>query len=198
MNKTQKGFAIVEGLLILIIVLLVGFIGYYVWHTQSQTDKTSNDSVKASQSNSSGQSSSSANYLTIKEDGVKFKLNDKIKDAYYTVKDNGYIYLSVHRFDNIKGAGDCRAEASATGGSGLVALVTGKVGEDNGTPAGGTWTQADLDASGFKKVGDTYYGFQQGNAYCYDSDNPPTPDFPQTVTDIIKAFQDQTSTFTSS
>jgi uncharacterized protein (UPF0333 family) len=50
MNKTQKGFAALEALLILILVAIIGGTGYYVWHSQKQTDKTSTDTLKASQS----------------------------------------------------------------------------------------------------------------------------------------------------
>lgn len=49
MQRNQKGFSAVEGLLILFIVGLVGFIGWYVYHsknnaeaTLSQADKTAN------------------------------------------------------------------------------------------------------------------------------------------------------------
>lgn len=50
MNKTQKGFALVEGLLITLILVIIGFGGYYVWNTQKNTDKTNADTLKASQS----------------------------------------------------------------------------------------------------------------------------------------------------
>jgi hypothetical protein len=37
--KSQKGFAVLEGLLILVIVGIVGGTGYYVWHSKAQADK---------------------------------------------------------------------------------------------------------------------------------------------------------------
>lgn len=40
MKKSQKGFAVVEGLLILVIVGLIGFVGWYVWHNRAT--KTTN------------------------------------------------------------------------------------------------------------------------------------------------------------
>ncbi len=50
--KKQKGFAVVEGLLILVIVVLVAGIGWYVWNSKNQTDKilssTNNNSVTKS------------------------------------------------------------------------------------------------------------------------------------------------------
>jgi competence protein ComGC len=44
-NSNHKGFALVEGLLILIIVLLVGFIGYYVYNSQKEADNTQIEAV---------------------------------------------------------------------------------------------------------------------------------------------------------
>lgn len=40
MHKNQKGFAHLESLLILIVVLLIAFIGWFVWHTKQQADKS--------------------------------------------------------------------------------------------------------------------------------------------------------------
>jgi type II secretory pathway pseudopilin PulG len=46
----QKGFSLVEGLLVVIALALVVFVGYYVWNTQKNTDKTLDAAAKASQS----------------------------------------------------------------------------------------------------------------------------------------------------
>lgn len=40
MRKNQKGFAIIEITLILVVVAIIGGIGYYVWHTKTLTDKS--------------------------------------------------------------------------------------------------------------------------------------------------------------
>ncbi len=40
MKSGQKGFTIVETLLLLILLAILGFTGYYVYHSQKQTDKT--------------------------------------------------------------------------------------------------------------------------------------------------------------
>jgi hypothetical protein len=54
MNKTQKGFAHIETLLILVIVIMIAAIGWFVWHSRQQADKSydaaSNLSVSASAS----------------------------------------------------------------------------------------------------------------------------------------------------
>ncbi|MDB5164931.1 MAG: hypothetical protein JWL89_557 [Candidatus Saccharibacteria bacterium] len=46
----QKGFSLVEGLLVIIAVALVAFVGYYVYHAQSQTNKTYSVASKVAQS----------------------------------------------------------------------------------------------------------------------------------------------------
>lgn len=44
MNRNQKGFSAVEGLLILVIVVLMGFVGWYLWSRDSGTgSKTTAD-----------------------------------------------------------------------------------------------------------------------------------------------------------
>ena len=50
MNKTQKGFASLESLLILIIVVMISLTGYFVWHAKSQANKTLDDTLSSGQS----------------------------------------------------------------------------------------------------------------------------------------------------
>jgi type II secretory pathway pseudopilin PulG len=58
MLKNQKGFTVVEGLLIAIIVILIGGIGYYVY-TQQQTNETS-ESVASTETTSETEESTKA------------------------------------------------------------------------------------------------------------------------------------------
>lgn len=68
-KKDERGFSLVEGLLIIIALALVVFVGYYVWHNQKNT-KASNTSANAVQSNKKS-TTTSQKYVTIKEWGVK-------------------------------------------------------------------------------------------------------------------------------
>jgi Tfp pilus assembly protein PilV len=45
MIKNEKGFSVVEVLLIVVIVGLVGFVGWYVWHSKNNTSKSQTDST---------------------------------------------------------------------------------------------------------------------------------------------------------
>jgi hypothetical protein len=49
MGNSQKGFAALEVLLILIIIAIIGGTGYFVWHSKSQTDKALNNAANLSQ-----------------------------------------------------------------------------------------------------------------------------------------------------
>jgi type II secretory pathway pseudopilin PulG len=84
MIKNQKGIALLETLLILLILTIIGFGGYYVWNSQKQTDKSLSSAEKASQTTSTAKSSAQK-YLTIKEWGVKIKLSSTDSGAYYKV-----------------------------------------------------------------------------------------------------------------
>jgi archaellum component FlaF (FlaF/FlaG flagellin family) len=117
MKKSQKGFAALEAVLILIIAGIICGAAYYVWHSSQKTNsildavnKSSDVTTKAAQKNEgngakSDSSQSQQKYLTIKEWGVKFAISDKIKDAYYTPgKKQSYFNLRVHSLD---GESDC-------------------------------------------------------------------------------------------
>ncbi|HEX5448265.1 MAG TPA: hypothetical protein VFW90_03660, partial [Candidatus Saccharimonadales bacterium] len=38
--KTDQGFTVIEGLLILVIIAILGGTGWYVWHGKQQADKS--------------------------------------------------------------------------------------------------------------------------------------------------------------
>jgi hypothetical protein len=101
MKNTQKGFALIESLLIILILVIIGFGGYFVWHTQKQTNKNNTDTVKVSQS--SIPPSSSQKYLTIEEWGVKVPLVADDSDAYYTIDKLGgpnFANLSLKKWES--------------------------------------------------------------------------------------------------
>lgn len=89
--KNQKGFTVIEVLLVLILLSIVGFSGYYVYHTQKSSStkpaiSTTASSTSAGKDTTSTQTttpSDSTQYLVIKEWGVKIPLSDAIKDAVY-------------------------------------------------------------------------------------------------------------------
>ncbi len=95
MNRSQKGFTAIEGLLVIILVGILGFTGWFVWQSQQKLDHTNNDMVKNAYNVSkkakvtapaSKQKEVSKPYLIIKEWGVKMPLtNTAVQHAVYTV-----------------------------------------------------------------------------------------------------------------
>ncbi len=69
MNKNQRGFSVVEALIILIIVTLLGGIGFYVWNSKKSSSNTSS-------------SSSSVAKVASYEECVASSLNTVNKDAF--------------------------------------------------------------------------------------------------------------------
>jgi exopolysaccharide biosynthesis protein len=191
----HKGFTMVEFLLVVIAFCLVVGVGYYIYN--SNHNKNSQSSISNTSSTNSSKStatSTSKQYLNVKELGIKFELTSKLKNAYYA-KVGNYYYLSVHDFDSNPELIGCSVN-SANNTLGILAISVGKVGENNGTPGGDAWTQATLDASGMKKVGDSYYGFQSSNAPCFDPTGANSQTNAQTVSDFKHAFIEQQSTIT--
>lgn len=60
-TKQEKGFSVVEGLLVLLVVILLGFIGWLIWSKQTTTSTTNQASTTTPQ----------ASAIEIKEWGVK-------------------------------------------------------------------------------------------------------------------------------
>lgn len=110
MGGKQKGFSIVEGLLVFVIVGILGFTGWFVWNSQKQTNKSNNSTVvstkKATATNTTTTSltatedtteyvtQGTAKYVVIKEWGVKFPLANTVKALSFTYDTSGEIFSS--------------------------------------------------------------------------------------------------------
>ncbi|MBP9852656.1 MAG: hypothetical protein QG629_73 [Patescibacteria group bacterium] len=91
MVKSQKGFTAIEGLLVIILVGILGFTGWFVWNSQRQTNKTTEQTVTSgfvakkktaiTKPVETAINTTDENYLEIKEWGVKLLLNDEIKKS---------------------------------------------------------------------------------------------------------------------
>ncbi len=155
----NKGYGILEFLLILIIIILLALIGWWVWK-QSQPDETSKPQSGAQQAApqedaKDQEKKEEAKYLEIKEFGIKMKLDDATDDAYY-IMDNGYAYLSLTSLKNID---DCAADETS------IAAVAEVKKTDVNEQTGKTYEEEAKAGSG-TLVGNNVYVVSQAQAYC--------------------------------
>jgi hypothetical protein len=101
----EKGFSVVELLIVILMFVLIGAVGYLVYkdhHTAVPkvvtVTKTTVAKPKTSKITSTG-AATTPSYLAIKEWGVRIPLSSSISDAYYYYN-NGYAYLSVQSHNN--------------------------------------------------------------------------------------------------
>lgn len=123
MKTNQKGFNIVEGLLLLVIIAALAGVSWFVYQAKNKTNNTFNKTtqgqgdVQKVQNNQKVVTSAGDNaytrintslqanppilidkYLTVKEWGVKIQLSTYTKDATYVIRD-GYVYFIVASAD---------------------------------------------------------------------------------------------------
>jgi Tfp pilus assembly protein PilX len=92
MSKNQKGFSVVEGLLILVIVGILGGTGWYVWNSNKKTndllnsvDKSSSVGAKATKKNTETKIEAVDKYPTWKEEK-----NQEYKYSFKFPNENGW------------------------------------------------------------------------------------------------------------
>lgn len=192
MKKREKGFTLVEGLIILVVVILIGGVGYFVFANRDSNKDKNDTNNQTSQQKDSEESAdeAEAKYLDIPEVGVRIKLTGAVEGAYYSVSNEGYAYFSTHYFDNVEGFEQCRSNAKG-GEYGVAALTYAKVGDDN---FGSPWTQAEFDGFSNSKIGDTYYWINGAQATCWDNEKfPDSNPHVQKANEIRKAFTELSS-----
>ncbi|HSX18151.1 MAG TPA: hypothetical protein VLE51_02235 [Candidatus Saccharimonadales bacterium] len=81
MNKNQKGFSAVEGLLILVMVGIVGFVGWYVWQAKDKSEKnlsaaSSSSDVKTVKKETPKQSTTKSTAYNLQQLGISMDILD--------------------------------------------------------------------------------------------------------------------------
>jgi hypothetical protein len=165
MNKNQKGFAVLESLLILIIIATIDGIGWYAIHTKHQTDKILAQSDKISQSTPVGSSktdSSSQKYFTISQWGIRAPYSGSLK-LQYTLSNDGK--TAVFTSDQLMAADSRCSRAGAI----LKALPTEPVG-----PTGDSAQSEAAQGAITTHIGNFYYVFVHDQSGCSDKQNALT------------------------
>ncbi len=170
MKNSQKGFAVLEGLLILVIIGIIGGTGWYVIHSKNQTDQTLTAAASTNQTptakttaKKSATTPTNQPYLTIKEWGVRAPY-DGTDTFTYTMSAGGgtaALFTSKYLADTYGctdfGAGQIDRYApsddvSADGTGGLTAQQ-----------------DAAQNPTTYTHVGNYYYRFTHDHAACSDS-----------------------------
>ncbi|MBI5906830.1 hypothetical protein HY857_02140 [Candidatus Saccharibacteria bacterium] len=169
-NKNQKGFGVVELILIIVIVLGLGGIGWYVVNSNHKTQKQldslakSSDTATKSSSSSTKSSSPTTSEFVFKEFGVKITLPDSLKGLTTDYK-NGYLYLTADQYK--KALRDCSSSDALDGSMGSFGSLLKKNGQ---YPSDPTIDDGQL----LKQFPDFYIGIGLPNgAPCEDPDKYP-------------------------
>jgi type II secretory pathway pseudopilin PulG len=130
MKSGQKGFTVVETLLVLILVSIIGFTGYYVYHSRNNANVNYNNS--ANSSNVSTSSSSNSSKFVFKEIGVQVQLPSSLKDLSYTVfqSDNGNPNLALSTPEFVGALNKCDPTTVGTKNPAF-AVITKQTGQFN-------------------------------------------------------------------
>ena len=92
----QKGFGLVEGLLVIIALTLIVGVGYYVYSQNKSDDSSQQSTGTAATSQSTQPAKQETKYFEFKELGVKIPLNEGLDGLSYQVEDN-YLFLTTNK-----------------------------------------------------------------------------------------------------
>ena len=170
-KTNQTGFAAVEAVLIVVILAILGGTGWFVWHSKQATDASLTNTAnsqpgiakKPAAPTSTKPVSSTATaqkYLVIKEWGVRMKLTDNLKDAYYVIKPDtsSSAFLSLQSLTAV--APECAPDKISVG-----VLFRQTTAEHDTTVSEQTAPYGDV------RIGNYYYGYVGAQAGCFDSSN---------------------------
>ncbi len=169
-RNNQSGTGVLEALLILVIVGILGFTGWFVWSSQKSANDTYNNTDKsdaltaaegkAKADNSSAATNSKlikADYLVVKEWGVKIPIDESLSGLVYTYErfEDGR-YLPAFNFESILGGAEC-------GGPGAVAYMIRFRANETSSITGELLTAT---YTGAVRIGDYFYAASLPQAAC--------------------------------
>jgi type II secretory pathway pseudopilin PulG len=172
MKKTQNGFSVIEGLLIVVIVSMLAAVGWYVWHSQKQVDKTYSQTANSSAVTKSKTSTilsptDNTKYFVIKEWGVRAKYDGKLTLNYAPPKDSTYAVFSSNQLADAANGG-CKDF-----GGRIDRVKTGEVFDSDieGRPVE-QMVKDPQTSFVYKNIGNYYYLFLHDQSLCSDIKDP--------------------------
>ena len=153
MNKNQRGFGIVELILIVLLVLGIGFVIWRVYDVQLSVDKTADVTEQAS--NQTVAKDKNAGYFVIKDWGVRFKPQTGLSvDDIVVYKGSGDVLnFTTKRVEALGGACDHTSPRF------IAAMV---VSRSKTAPIASDMIQPSM------KIGDYYYYIMPAQSPCSD------------------------------
>lgn len=136
MKNEQKGFTVVELLVVIAVLVVVGFVGYFIGthHGSTKTSTLTSASTQSPTSSSSSPPSqstpthtqtqtSSNQYLTVSQLGIRLPLSSGIQDLVYSLQpgsSSDTLYFSTKSLD--AASPSCTPSATSTGAFGAVTV----------------------------------------------------------------------------
>lgn len=191
MNKNQKGFALIESLLIILILAVVGFGGYYVWNTQHDKTKAAN-SPKSSTPASTSPSSTSPSYFTIKEWGVRAPFSASLTPEYSISNQSGSTWAYFSSKELNLSDSNCTTNGGYGGIINRIAAgqqIMGPTGESSNQTIEAAISSGVI--KDYSHVGNFYYYYEHPQAACGQSEYSQTiqTETETAVEDIAKSLQ---------
>jgi len=102
MKKNQKGFGVVEVLIVLVVVSLIGGAGWYVWKAKNKSTPTQDNAQSQEQSNSEADPYAGASWNTYDNGTVSLQYPSNWKIDYDPENDTGYVSFTSPADTSIK------------------------------------------------------------------------------------------------
>lgn len=160
LRKSQNGFSAIEILLLILLLLLLIFLGWYVWNKKESkppANSSSNATPAKTETKATETPQSTVNYLKIPEWGVKVKLSDDIKDAYYDNKVTTNLSAFSLRVHSLDSETQCKNDPQS-----LSTIF--KVGKDEPSDQDPTTTYAKMEKG--VVIGDSFYFISRAQYNC--------------------------------
>jgi hypothetical protein len=146
-----KGFVAIEAVLVVVIVAIMAGTGFYVYNANNKTSDTLDSADKSANSApGTANAKKAAEYLTIKEFGIKVPVNDTLKGLKYEVSpgDDSYVTLATDQF--VQAVGDCKSADTASASFPAVGVISKSSGKfDANTPPKDAYSQFTKQFPGF-------------------------------------------------
>lgn len=177
MKANQKGFSVVEILIVVVIIGLLGAVGWLVYNRQNSSNQSAGKSQsRQSSSAQTDTQTSSSDYLVLADFKVRIPLDDKtsglklgtVRASEYSQTDKMVPILAPE----LDSSWECEADPSDNfkGSIGMISITTQ------------TKRSGPYEALATKRVGDYTYGFETTGSNC--TDNP-------TFQKLVDAFKVQ-------